>query len=348
MKKTFYFLIVVLLLVAGYFAYPYYTVYKVKDMNNFTFDETTKNIKIQSPILFSELGRFLKEKDIIKDQNAFDALVRFKKYDTISLNEGILTLKKEWTNNQLVNQLYLMRNQKKIVQLTFGSVRNLESLAGKITESIALDSLELLEALNNKSIQQKYGFSPTTFISLFIPNTYEIYYNITAEEFIAKMATEYKKFWNEERLAKANELKMSQSEITILASIVYEEQKVKFDEQAKIAGLYINRLKNGWLLQADPTVKFALGDPTIKRLLFVHLEVDSPYNTYRNAGLPPGPIALPEPRTIDAVLNYEKHTYFYMCAKPEYSGYHNFSKTLSQHNAYAAEYHSWLKKEGIR
>lgn len=348
MKKVILIILVLLLIVAGFVVYPYYKVFKAKDIDNIAFDSKTKSVKIEKSILFSDLGSFLKENQIIKDKEAFDVIVNFKNYDTISLSKGMITLKKEWTNNQLVNQLFLMRNQKRIVNLTFGSVKNLEELAGKISISIALDSTKLSQAFNNEAIQQKYGFNSNTFLSLFIPNTYEIYYDVSSEELIKKMAKEYKKFWNEDRLAKASALNMSQSEITILASIVYEEQKVKFDEQAKIAGLYLNRLKNSWLLQADPTVKFALGDPTIKRLLYKHLEVESPYNTYRNAGLPPGLIALPEPRTIDAVLNYEKHDYFYMCAKPEYSGYHNFSKTLNQHNAYAKEYQRWLTSEGIR
>lgn len=348
MKKTLLLLTVIIILIAGFIALPYYQVYKVKDIDNIAFEGKTKNVQIETPIQFKKLGQLLKQEGIIKDQEAFDLIVDFKKYDTIVLREGIVTIKKQWTNNQLVNQLYLMRNQKKIVQLTFGSVRNLESLASKMAVNLAIDSTQLIQLLNNEELQQKYGFNSNTFISLFIPNTYEVYYNITAEELIAKMAKEYKKFWNTERLAKAKALKMSQSEITTLASIVYEEQKVKFDEQAKIAGLYLNRLKNNWLLQADPTVKYALGDPSIKRLLYKHLEVESPYNTYRNAGLPPGPIALPEPRTIDAVLNYEKHSYFYMCAKPEYSGYHDFSKTLNQHNSYGAKYHIWLDKERVK
>jgi UPF0755 protein len=175
-----------------------------------------------------------------------------------------------------------------------------------------------------------------------------VYQNISKEDLFGKLKDYYKTFWNEDRKAKAQTLGLSQSEVTILASIVYEEQKVKFDEQPTIAGLYINRLKSGWLLQADPTVKFAIGDPTIKRLLYKHLEYQSPYNTYIHKGLPPGPISYPESQTIDAVLDYEKHDFMYMCAKPEYSGYHNFSKTLNQHNVYAKEYQNWLNKEGIK
>ncbi len=348
MKQSLIILVILLLIVGGFIAYPYYKVFKVKDLDNNAFEEQSKNITLVEAIPFSNLGSYLQQNGIIKDKEAFDVLVRFKKYDTVQLKEGIITLKKEWNNNTLVNQLYLMRNQKKIVKLTFGSVRNLDELAGNIAPFLSIDSATLSHTFNDETIHKKYGFTTTSFISLFLPNTYEIYYTISAEEFVAKMAKEYKNFWNPERLAKAKSLKMSQSEITTLASIVYEEQKVKFDEQPKIAGLYINRLKNNWLLQADPTVKYALGDPTIKRLLFKHLAVASPYNTYRNAGLPPGPICLPEPRTIDAVLNYKKHNYFYMCAKPEYSGYHNFSKTLAQHNAYAKEYQKWLTQEGIR
>ena len=241
-----------------------------------------------------------------------------------------------------------MRNQKRIVQLTFGSVRTLEDLAKKISQTINADSTELMRTFNDVNLQKKYGFNNQTFISLFIPNTYEVYSDITPEELVDRMAKEYKKFWTAKRKAKAKKLGLSQSEVTTLASIVHEEQKVKIDEQPKIAGLYLNRLKNGWLLQADPTVKYALNNPSLKRLLYKHLEIDSPYNTYKNTGLPPGPICIPEPNAIDAVLNHEKHNYFFMCAKPEYSGYHNFAQTNAQHEVNARIYHNWLKKQSIR
>lgn len=344
MKKLLYLFLLILLLIAG----VGYYVYSLANTKSLLFSEQSKSIEINKQIPFSELGAFLESKNLIADRNSVDLIVNLKQFDKLILTEGRITLKKKWTNNQLVNQLKLMRNQKKIVSVIFGSVRNLEDLAGKIAPFIELDSTALINAFNNPDIQKKYGFNNKTFLTLFIPNTYDIYFNISAEDFIKKMAKEYKVFWNAERVAKAKELNLSQSEVTILASIVYEEQKVKFDEQSKIAGLYLNRLKNNWMLQADPTVKYALGDPTIKRLLYKHLEVESPYNTYKHTGLPPGPISLPEPRTIDAVLNFEKHNYFFMCAKPEYSGYHNFSKNLSQHNAYAKKYQRWLTKEGIR
>ncbi len=344
MKKLLYLFLIIILLVAG----AGYYVYNLANTKSLLFTEQSKTIEIKKQIPFSQIGTFLENQNLIADKNSVDLIIKVKQFDKLILSEGKITLKKDWTNNQLVNQLKLMRNQKKIVSVIFGSVRNLEALAGKIAPFIELDSTTLINTFRNPTIQKKYGFNNQTFLTLFIPNTYDVYFNITAEEFIQKMAKEYKIFWNAERIAKAKQLNLSQSEITILASIVYEEQKVKFDEQPKIAGLYLNRLKNNWMLQADPTVKFALGDPTIKRLLYKHLEVESPYNTYKHIGLPPGPICLPEPRTIDAVLNHTKHDYFYMCAKPEYSGYHNFSKTLAQHNSYAKKYQRWLTKEGIR
>lgn len=344
MKKLLYLFLIIILLVAG----AGYYVYNLANTKSLLFTEQSKTIEIKKQIPFSQIGTFLENQNLIADKNSVDLIIKVKQFDKLILSEGKITLKKDWTNNQLVNQLKLMRNQKKIVSVIFGSVRNLEALAGKIAPFIELDSTTLINTFRNPTIQKKYGFNNQTFLTLFIPNTYDVYFNITAEEFIQKMAKEYKIFWNAERIAKAKQLNLSQSEITILASIVYEEQKVKFDEQPKIAGLYLNRLKNNWMLQADPTVKFALGDPTIKRLLYKHLEVESPYNTYKHTGLPPGPICLPEPRTIDAVLNHTKHDYFYMCAKPEYSGYHNFSKTLAQHNSYAKKYQRWLTKEGIR
>ena len=343
-KKLIYILLFLVAIASGIGFY----VYNLIMQNDLIFEGKKTSITIEKPVPFSELGSFLQEKGIIKDKKAIDLFIKIKGYDNLVLNEGKITIKKEWNNKDLVNQIKLMRNQKKIVSLTFGSVRKLEDLAGKIAHQIEMDSLQLINYLNLPEVHKKYGFTAHTFPTLFIPNTYDVYYNITPEEFVAKMAKEYKKFWNKERQAKAKELQLSQSEVTILASIVYEEQKVRFDEQAKIAGLYLNRLKNNWLLQADPTLKFALNDPARKRLYFKDFDIESPYNTYRNAGLPPGPICIPEPRTIDAVLNYEKHDFFYMCAKPEYSGYHNFAKTNKQHEANARAYHRWLEKEKIR
>jgi len=182
---------------------------------------------------------------------------------------------------------------------------------------------------------------------MFIPNTYEFYWNTSAEEFFKRMAKEYKAFWTSERIAKAKKIGLSQSEVSALASIVQAEQLFHADERSRVAGLYINRLNKGMLLQSDPTLIYALGDFTIKRVLNKHKIIKSPYNTYLNTGLPPGPINLPERSSIDAVLNYEKHDYIFMCAKEDFSGYHNFAKTNRQHEIYAAKYHRELNKRRI-
>ena len=323
-------------------------IYKIAHTQNIITQKDKVSFSLDKPLSFKSIPEFLYQQKIIRNPQELALLFKIKNLEDKTLPAGKYLLKKEWNNNQLANQFNLMRNQRRIVQLTFGSVRSLEDLAKKISQSINADSTELIQTFNDENLQKKYGFNKHTFISMFIPNTYEVYSDITPEELVARMAKEYKNFWTPERKNKAKKLGLTQSEVTTLASIVHEEQKVKIDEQPKIAGLYLNRLKKGWLLQADPTVKYALNNPSLRRLLFKHLEVDSPYNTYKYMGLPPGPICIPEPNAIDAVLNHEKHNYFFMCAKPAYSGYHNFAKTKAQHEANARIYHNWLKKQGIR
>lgn len=348
MKKIIILVVIVTIAIVGYvFGKPYYDVYQASSLQNCNFSSDKKKVMFHSPISFKNLGDTLFSRKLINDKEAFDIIVDYKKYSEAILLPGEITLEKKWDNKTLVNQLYLMRNQG-TVKVSFNNVRTINDICISVSNQLNFSYDELFSLLNNEETYSKYGFNELTFSTLFIPNTFEFYYNATPQDFLDKVASYYKTFWNEDRKSKAASLNLSQSEVTILASIVYEEQKVKFDEQPKIAGLYLNRLKKGWLLQADPTVKFAWNDPSIKRLLYVHLEIESPYNTYKNKGLPPGPISIPEPQTIDAVLNYETHDYMYMCAKPEYSGYHNFSKTLDQHNIYAKEYQSWLSSEGIK
>jgi UPF0755 protein len=225
---------------------------------------------------------------------------------------------------------------------------NLEIISGKISTQIGLDSIKILEIFNDYNIQKNLGFNSYTFPSIIIPNTYEVFANISEQKLIDLLAFEYKKFWNNSRLKKAKNLGLTQSEICILASIVQMEQQVKFDEHSKIAGLYINRLKRNMKLQADPTVKFALKKPGLRRLYYKHLEIDSPYNTYKYKGIPPGPICVPDPRVIDAVLNYSQHDYIFMCAKPSYSGYHNFSSSNADHEKFKKMYTTWLNLEKIK
>ena len=235
------------------------------------------------------------------------------------------------------------------VRLVINNARTPEALASKIAMQIDADSVAVVTALRNESIIKEMGFSSAeAMFSIFLPNTYEVYADITPESLVWRMKRESDAFWaSEERQVKLEELAMTPFEVMTLASIVHEETNAA-DEMARIAGVYINRLNRGMLLQADPTLKYAVGDPTIRRVLDKHKSVESPYNTYMYAGLPPTPIAMPDMAAIEGVLNYEKHDYLYFCARAEMDGRHNFAKTLSEHNKNAAEYHRALDKLKIK
>ena len=200
--------------------------------------------------------------------------------------------------------------------------------------------------MKKDSTLKAMGFDDEKFAALFIPNTYELYWNIDAEEFVGKMTKEYNLFWNDDRLKKAENIGLSPIEVSILASIVDKETS-KVSEMPRIAGVYLNRINKKWLLQADPTLIFAVGDFEIKRVLDIHKEVESPYNTYKYIGLPPGPICIPSIAAIDAVLNAESHNYFYFCAKEDLSGYHVFARNMKEHNRNAEKYRKALNKKKI-
>ena len=230
--------------------------------------------------------------------------------------------------------------------VTFNNVRTREELAGKLAKQLQSDSLSFLTAFKNDSNAIRNGFKPETLPALFIPNTYSFYWTTTPAVFLTRMKREYDAFWNEARKLKAKALGLTTDQVATLASIVQEESN-KNDEKPVIAGVYLNRLHKNWPLQADPTIRFALGDFTIRRILTAQLAVDSPYNTYKNAGLPPGPINFPEISSLEAVLNACVHDFFYFCAKEDFSGYHNFAKTLSEHNQNARKYQEALNKMKI-
>ena len=233
------------------------------------------------------------------------------------------------------------------VRLVVGGARTIPQLAGKLSRQIAADSTALVAVLYNKQIRASHGYIRDSIMAMFIPNTYEVYWTVTPEELLQRMNREYKAFWNESRENKRKALKMSRYEVITLASIVYEETKAT-DEMARVAGVYINRLRKGIPLQADPTIKYALQNFELKRILRKHLKFKSPHNTYVNRGLPPSPICIPSIAAIDAVLNYEKHSYIYFCARPEFDGRHNFARTLSEHNANARAYSAALDKLRIK
>ena len=235
------------------------------------------------------------------------------------------------------------------VRLTINNARTPEILAGKIARQIDADSLSVLRALRSDAMIKEMGFeSAEAMFAIFIPNTYEVYADITPEDLVRRMKQEFDRFWNnDKRSEQLKALDMSPYEVMTLASIVHEETNAK-DEMARIAGVYINRLKRGMPLQADPTLKYAAGDFSIKRVLHKHMDIESPYNTYKYAGLPPTPIAMPDMAAIDGVLNYETHNFLYFCARPEMDGRHNFARTLSEHNRNAAAYHRALNAMNVR
>ncbi|KUK77305.1 MAG: Aminodeoxychorismate lyase, partial [Proteiniphilum acetatigenes] len=232
------------------------------------------------------------------------------------------------------------------LNITFNNIRTPEDLAGRLSGQLMIDSLTLLETLRDHTVAEKLGFNNETILAMFIPNTYEVYWDMNAEELMQRMKKEYERFWNDNRRKKAEERGLSPVEIAILASIV-EEEATYADEYPIVAGLYLNRLKKGMRLEADPTVKFAVGDFSLRRILYKHLEVESPYNTYKREGLPPGPIRIPSIAAIDATLSAQQHNYLFMCAKDDLSGRHNFAVTHAEHMRNAARYQRALNQRGI-
>jgi len=299
---------------------------------------TPGSIIIPLNATYEQVVDSLKKHQIIANFKAFNWVAKRKKYAE-SVKPGKYLLDKGLTTNQIVNML--RSGNQEPVMVTFNNLRFIEELAGAVSKYIEPDSLELIQKFNDPAVYEKFGFNKNTFHCMFIPNSYEFYWTTTADQFLERMSMEYKRFWNEERNNKARELGLTPEEVMTVASIVQEESN-KRDEKPVIAGLYLNRIKRGIPLQADPTVKFALGNFRIKRVLLIHLAIDSPYNTYKYPGLPPGPINFPELGSIDAVLNAAKTPYIYMCAKEDFSGYHNFSTSLSGHLANARKYKAAL------
>lgn len=235
----------------------------------------------------------------------------------------------------------LVNRQQDPVRLTFRSVRLKEELAGRLARPLMCDSAAVLDAMLDPDFLAEAGADAANIESVFLPDTYEVYWNIAPAELMKRMLREYRKFWNEARLAKAQALQLTPLEVSTLASIA-EEETADRQERGVVARLYWNRLQRGMLLQADPTVKYAMGDFALRRILLSHLTVESPYNTYQHPGLPPGPIRVVEKATIDSLLNSQPHNYLYMCAKPDFSGRHNFATNGAEHQANAAAYHRAL------
>ena len=309
---------------------------------NFLINQKDKFLIIEDNMNFNDVRNKLIQDTILNDVLSFSVLSKAIKYNQ-NIKSGAYKIKSNMSNYSLIKML--RSGNQTPINISFNYARKIEDLAKIITKDLKITSDEFMEFINNKK-NDLYGFNKINIMTMFLSDTYEVYWNISIESLFNKMHSEYTKFWNEERINKSNELKMSKIDISILASIVASET-IKIDEANIIAGVYINRLKKNMYLQADPTLVYAANDFSIKRVLNKHKKIASPYNTYINKGLPPGPIKLSTKEYIDAVLNYEKHKYIYFCAKDDFSGYHVFAIKLSQHNRNAKKFQKALNNRKI-
>ncbi len=336
-KKKLAFFLILSILTISFIFYGY----QIFLTPNILIDRDDRVFIIRSGATFRKVQEDLGKGNFVSDMVSFSFLARLNDYDK-HIMPGRYTLRRNMTNLEAIR--VLKSGSRQAVKVTFTNVRLIDELSEKITRNIGVSPTEFNEAMDDFISTNQEGFNRKNVIGMFLPNTYEVYYNVLPDELINRMLSEYKKFWNAERLAKAEAIGLTPQEVSTLASIVQAES-VKPEEAPIIAGLYINRLKKDIPLQADPTLVFAVGDFTIKRVLNEHKAVDSPYNTYKYAGLPPGPINMPQIATLDAVLDYQKHTYIYMCAKEDFSGRHNFATTLTEHNKNARKYQNALTIE---
>ena len=337
--------IVVAISIIGLFimgGFSYY-VYNVMFASNTTFNQEVKYIYIRTGSDYNDLMQELKK--YLKDTSTFNVLAKRKNYIS-NISPGKFIISKGMNNNEIINSI---RSNNVTVDLIFNNAKNIYDLASIVSKQIEADSTSLVDTF----FEKKNGFTDETLLSMYLPNSYNFYWNTNSEDFKKRMLKEYEIFWSTDRLNKAKEISLTSTEVMILASIVNEESK-EIRELATIAGVYINRLNKNWLLQADPTVKFAAykhpkyKNTVIRRVLNKHLRIDSKYNTYIYKGLPPGLISMPSIISIDAVLNYENHKYFYFAADPGNPGFHSFANTLREHKSNAKKLHSALSRKGIK
>ena len=313
--------------------------------SNTSFDEKSKDLYIKTGTSYNQLLNQLDS--YLLNVDDFDVLAKRKKYN---VRPGKYQIKNGMNNNDIINSL---RSNNITVNVIYNNIVDLNDLAGKISNQIEADSISFLNSFKTEFFKER-GFDEKNILSMYVPNSYNFFWNTSVEKFNKRMFEEYTKFWQKNnRVEKANKIGLTKNEVMILASIVYEESKQNI-ELRKIAGVYINRLNDNWKLGADPTVKFAAyqleeyKNTIIRRVLNKHLRIDSPYNTYKYYGLPPGIISMPSIQAIDAVLNYEKHNYYFFAADPSNPGYHSFAKSLSEHKRNARKFHRYLNSKGIK
>ena len=341
MKKKLAFALAIILLIAAIVGYSFYQkIYRPNVPESIS-------IFIPTDTDFEGLTKIITP--YVDDVSSFIWVAEKKNYPN-KIRAGKFRITEGMNNETLVD--HLRGGKQETVTLTFNNQDSFEKLAGRVASQIEADSIALVNFFLDVDFMSKSGFNSQTAIAMYIPNSYDFYWNTDAEKFRDKMLTEYRKFWTKERIDKAKKQDLTPLQAATLASIVQKETAV-ISERKTVAGLYLNRLHDFWPLQADPTIIFALKqkygqDKEYKRVLNKDLNVDSPYNTYANFGLPPGPIGMPDISSIEAVLQPEKHGYYYMCASVEKIGFHKFAKSLSQHNINAAAYQRWVSQQGIK
>ncbi len=330
-------LFVILLLAAGFWAY------RMVLASNFSIKETTY-VYVDSQKNFNDLCNQLKDSASCKSLTSFKQLAYLIGYPD-KMKTGRYAIEPGTGNLRLLKNL--IGGLQSPIRITFNNIRLRTDLAQRLDDQLMVTKDELLTRFADSTYCAELGFTTETIQCMFIPNTYELYWDITPDNFMKRMQKEYKAFWTADRLAKAAKIGITPVQVSVLASIV-EEETAKADEMGMVAGLYLNRLQINMPLQADPTVKYAVGDVTLKRIMFEHLQVESPYNTYKHTGLPPGPIRVPSIKGINAVLNHDQHNYIYMCAKEDFSGRHNFASTLAEHAKNANRYRAELNRRQIK
>ena len=330
-------LFVVLLLATGFWAY------RMVLASNFSIKETTY-VYVDSQKNFNDLCNQLKDSASCKSLASFKQLAYLIGYPD-KMKTGRYAIEPGTGNLRLLKNL--IGGLQSPIRITFNNIRLRTDLAQRLDDQLMVTKDELLTRFADSTYCAELGFTTETIQCMFIPNTYELYWDITPDNFMKRMQKEYKAFWTADRLAKAAKIGLTPVQVSVLASIV-EEETAKADEMGMVAGLYLNRLQINMPLQADPTVKYAVGDVTLKRIMFEHLQVESPYNTYKHTGLPPGPIRVPSIKGINAVLNHDQHNYIYMCAKEDFSGRHNFASTLAEHAKNANRYRAELNRRQIK
>jgi UPF0755 protein len=328
---------VLLLLASAAGIYAYRTVFEPIKLSE------TVHIYIYNDANYEDVVGMLDKKVGLPSERVFRLLAERMNYPNM-VRPGRYAIQDGMTMPDLIR---ILRSGKQTpIRLTFNNMRTRENLAARLSQQLMIDSLSLVNALSDTAVAESFGFTYYSFPAMFIPNTYEVFWNISVENLLRRMYSEYNAFWNENRRRKAAEIGLTPVEVSILASIV-EAECTFVDEYSKVAGLFLNRLRRGWRLETDPTVIFAHGDFTIRRVLFSHLEIDSPFNTYRIVGLPPGPIRIPSPTAIDATLSPMEHNYIFMTANSDFSGRHLFAVTHAQHSRNAAAWHRALNERRI-